>query len=146
MASWINLLDVIYPVGSCYFSISSISPASIIGGTWSAMTGGMLGLTGSTGVATAGSNGGSRTISVNQMPKHRHNLTYSNDPNEETGLSFDSQDYPSRYFLSETSIQRYTSTAIDMPVAAKNLVVLPSGGGQDYIPAHTAVYAWRRTA
>ena len=77
MASWINLLDVIYPVGSCYFSISSISPASIIGGTWSAMTGGMLGLTGSTGVATAGNNGGSRTISVNQMPKHRHTLKYS---------------------------------------------------------------------
>lgn len=29
-----NLLTAVYPVGSVYLSISSISPASIIGGTW----------------------------------------------------------------------------------------------------------------
>ena len=144
MASWINLLDVIYPVGSCYFSISSISPASIIGGTWSAMTGGMLGLTGSTGVATAGNNGGSRTISVNQMPKHRHTLKYSEDPNDETPDAFTFQDYPSRHSTAG-HLRRYVAK-IEDPLPAKNLIVLPTGGGQDYVPAHTAVYGWRRTA
>ena len=61
-----------YPVGSCYFSTVSTSPATVIGGTWAAMTGGMLGLAGSTGVAGAAGNGGSRKISVNQMPSHSH--------------------------------------------------------------------------
>lgn len=144
MASWVNLLDVIYPVGSCYFSISSISPASIIGGTWVAMLGGMLGLTGSTGVATAGSNGGSRKISENQMPKHRHTLKYSEDPNDETPAAFTSPDYPSRHMLTG-HLSRYVANIAD-PLPAKNLIVLPTGGGQDYVPAHTAVYGWRRTA
>lgn len=57
-----------YPVGSCYFSTVATSPATVIGGTWSAMTGGMLGLAGSTGVAGAASNGGSRKISGSQLP------------------------------------------------------------------------------
>ena len=144
MATWVNLLDVIYPVGSCYFSIGSVSPASIIGGTWSAMTGGMLGLVGSTGVATAGSNGGSRKISENQMPKHRHTLKYSEDPNDETPDAFTFQDYPSRH-MAAGHLSRYVAH-IDDPLPAKNLIVLPTGGGQDYVPAHTAVYAWRRTA
>ena len=32
--SFVNLLDIIYPVGSVYFSTSAISPAESIGGTW----------------------------------------------------------------------------------------------------------------
>ena len=39
------------------------------------MTGGMLGLAGSTGVANAASDGGSRKISVDQMPAHSHSLS-----------------------------------------------------------------------
>ena len=61
-----------YPVGSCYFSTVNTSPATIVGGTWAAMTGGMLGLAGSTGVANSASDGGSRKISISQMPSHSH--------------------------------------------------------------------------
>ena len=32
--AFVNLLATIYPVGSVYLSASSISPASVIGGTW----------------------------------------------------------------------------------------------------------------
>ena len=38
------------------------------------MTGGMLGLAGSKGVASAGGDGGSVKISIKQMPEHRHEL------------------------------------------------------------------------
>ena len=64
-----------YPVGSCYFSTVATSPATVIGGTWAAMTGGMLGLAGSTGVAGAASSGGSRKILISQMPSHTHGFT-----------------------------------------------------------------------
>lgn len=39
-----------------------------------AMTGGMLGLAGSTGVADVASDGGSTTISIDQMPTHQHSV------------------------------------------------------------------------
>lgn len=34
-----NLLDVIYPVGSVYFSSTTTSPAETIGGTWTQVSG-----------------------------------------------------------------------------------------------------------
>lgn len=34
MANFVNLMDIIYPVGSIYMSTNNISPASFIGGTW----------------------------------------------------------------------------------------------------------------
>lgn len=35
---YVNLLNVIYPVGSVYFSTNSTSPSTIIGGTWTQIT------------------------------------------------------------------------------------------------------------
>lgn len=38
MSSFVNLLDVVYPVGSVYISMNSESPASTVGGTWTQVT------------------------------------------------------------------------------------------------------------
>lgn len=38
MSSFVNLLDVLYPIGSIYMSMDSTSPASTIGGTWTQIT------------------------------------------------------------------------------------------------------------
>lgn len=38
MANWINLLEVVYPVGSIYMSFNSTSPSSLIGGSWEQIT------------------------------------------------------------------------------------------------------------
>ena len=35
MANFVNLMDVIYPIGSIYVTTSASSPSSIVGGTWS---------------------------------------------------------------------------------------------------------------
>lgn len=34
MSNYVNLMDIVYPVGSIYISMNSTSPAEIIGGTW----------------------------------------------------------------------------------------------------------------
>ena len=38
MANWVNLLEVVYPVGSIYMSFNSTSPSSFIGGSWEQIT------------------------------------------------------------------------------------------------------------
>lgn len=42
MSNFVNLLDVVYPVGSIYLSMNSASPSSIIGGTWKQINGALL--------------------------------------------------------------------------------------------------------
>ena len=34
MSNYVNLLDIVYPVGSIYISVNNISPADSVGGTW----------------------------------------------------------------------------------------------------------------
>lgn len=72
MATWVNLMDVVYPVGSMYFSATSTSPASTVGGTWSQIKGAVIAATGNNGFASV-NYGGSLKITVNQMPTHAHN-------------------------------------------------------------------------
>lgn len=38
MSSFVNLLDIVYPVGSIYTSMNAESPASTVGGTWTQIT------------------------------------------------------------------------------------------------------------
>lgn len=134
--SWINLLDAIYPVGAVYFSILSISPASTIGGTWTQLTGGLLGLADSAGIAAAGSNGGSNTITIEELPKHNHELQAGQQGGSagwDNSGGADRLQYqrlqPGRHIFEFYS--RYTTSV---------------GGGQDFIPAHSSVYCWKRIA
>lgn len=70
--SWINMLEIIYPVGSVYLSIEPVSPASIVGGTWSKKENGCLACAGTVNWAEANQNGGSEIITEEQMPSHTH--------------------------------------------------------------------------
>ena len=71
MATWVNLMDIIYPIGSMYFSATSTSPASTVGGTWSQIKGAVIAATGNNGFASV-NYGGSLKMSINQMPTHSH--------------------------------------------------------------------------
>lgn len=102
------------------------------------MTGGMLGLAGSTGVAGAASTGGSLTISKNQLPSHSHGLYNPSQPFSGTAqrLTTAAGDGSSRWaFIADTQADLTWMRETD-----------ETGGGQNFIPAHTSVYGWRRTA
>lgn len=73
--AFVNLLTVLYPVGAVYISKATTSPSSLIGGTWSKVTDGLLAAAGSTGFAANGGTGGSLYMTVNQMPSHYHSMT-----------------------------------------------------------------------
>lgn len=71
MSNYVNLLDIVYPVGAVYISNNSTTPASIVGGTWTKVAADTFICSG-TPNATGGQN--SFIMSTDQMPKHRHTL------------------------------------------------------------------------
>ena len=73
MATWVNLMDVVYPIGSMYIANSSTSPASIIGGSWTQITNAAL--RGATSAGYTGSD--THSITVRELPQHTHELTWS---------------------------------------------------------------------
>lgn len=68
MSNFVNLMDIIYPVGSIYQSMNAISPASTVGGTWTQLKTFLYGST--TSKQTGGE--ATHTLTVNEMPSHNH--------------------------------------------------------------------------
>lgn len=124
--AYVNLGQVVYPIGAIFASISSTSPSSMFGGTWSQINGDAC-LMGGNAVGYVGS----KTISIAQMPAHTHSaLTkqaeipggdWYNYPYEWCG----SLDH------SENKYRKYVES---------------TGGGQNYLPYSYRCYMWRRTA
>ena len=70
--AYVNLGQVIYPVGAIFAPTSSTSPSSMFGGTWSQITGDACLMAG-----TVVGNAGSKKITIAQMPSHNHPLINS---------------------------------------------------------------------
>lgn len=68
MSNFVNLMDIIYPVGSIYQSMNATSPASSIGGTWTKINTFLY------GADTVGQTGGEKmhTLTIMEMPTHAH--------------------------------------------------------------------------
>lgn len=71
MANFVNLMDVIYPVGSIYITTNATSPADSIGGTWEKIENCLLAASGDT-YNVAGRFSGSNIISQLAIPDHQH--------------------------------------------------------------------------
>lgn len=119
----------VYPVGAYYFSSVSTSPASLFGGTWAAVTGRFLYMNAGTG--TGGSN--THTLTVAQMPSHKHDPTYAI-----TGFCGSGG----------TWLPEYQSVGGSSNTNTERAYIESAGGGGSHnnMPAYQTVYAWRRTA
>lgn len=68
--AYVNLGQVIYPVGSIYQSSNNTSPANLFGGSWSALTDQKFWLPSNSYNSTGGE--WSHTLSIAEMPAHVH--------------------------------------------------------------------------
>ena len=75
--AYVNLGQVIYPVGAIFASTSSTSPSSMFGGTWSQIAGDACLMAG-----TVVGNAGSKKIAVEKMPAHKHRPPQRNGLND----------------------------------------------------------------
>lgn len=137
--SYINLLEIIYPIGSLYCSIIDESPASVVGGTWSKIDEGyyLMGA-GNTYKSTVVGGSNSITLSVNQIPSHKHGLGIHQCSYEISGCGLRNSNTVASWFTDRVML---ATTASSMANSYN------TGGGQAYsnMPAYYPLHMWVRT-
>lgn len=128
MSNFVNLLDIVYPVGSIYQSMNATSPVDFIGGTWTKIKTFLY------GADTANQTGG----------EAEHTLTTSEIPSHFPSVSINIQhgDGPTTRNESLTSglqvggRRRYGDTT----------TVTTAGRAYNNLPPYTTCFIWYRTA
>lgn len=120
-------VDSVYPIGSIYMSVNNVSPASFIGGVWQQIKDTFLLAAGDT--YTAGSTGGeaTHTLTVSEMPSHKHSIPYV----------YGSIGGGGSWITDAGATGNYNPNATGA-----------TGGGQAHnnMPPYLTVYMWQRTA
>lgn len=115
-----------YPVGAIYLSVTDANPAALFGGTWERIGGRFL--LGADTTYTAGSTGGeaAHTLTVDEMPKHNHEIDNLNASGSATPFM--------------------TVQAQDKRGFGGNVQTMYAGGGKAHnnLPPYLAVYMWKR--
>lgn len=119
-----------YPVGSLYMSAEATSPASLFGGTWEQIKDRFILAAGDT--YAAGSTGGeaTHTLTISEMPSHKHNVLIGNN----------SGNRDVRYIPYVDSDNAITWDGTD-PCATSW-----TGGGASHnnLPPYLTAYIWKR--
>lgn len=128
----VNIGDLIHPVGSIYISVNSTNPSLLFGGIWEQIVDRFLYCADSSGAT-----GGSKKISVANLPAHNHTLAIIKTIDEASnyGLRWGETGFFNRVMVSSPT---------DSP--AKQTSTRNTGSGTDYMPPYMTVYAWQRTA
>ena len=124
-----------YPVGSIYLSVSSASPASLFGGTWTQLMDCFL--LGAGASYANGATGGeaAHTLTWNEMPVHDHDLRGFWSVADTPGT--------------ECRALSYNDIGEDMYATQfGNSSIQNAGGNQPHnnMPPYLAVYMWKRVA
>lgn len=132
-----ELLDLMYPIGSIYLSVSSVNPQTIFGGTWEPIQDRFLLAAGSS--YAAGSTGGSATVSLStaNLPAHTHELQLAKRQ------KFLSSGTTGSYVLVDSTDTTSTNYA---PLNNGTTTSAGSGTAHNNMPPYLAVYVWKRTA
>ena len=135
-----QFVDMIYPVGSIYMSANATSPETLFGGTWESVGGRFL--LGADVTYAAGSTGGeaTHTLTVSEMPTHRHNSVKVAE-NYLTAWAAENSGNSSGFELSSLFKQ-------NLEDSLNKFAGDYSGGGAAHnnMPPYLSVYMWQRTA
>lgn len=135
------LNTILFPIGYVYLSVNNTNPGTIFGGKWEQISGYYLYLgTGGTKTNYTGIGTQNHTLTVNQIPSHRH-----------IGLSWLGDDVNQSITLNGGSsgkgynLQYYGGY---VPGQETNIQTRATGGGQGHSHniATYQVYAWKRVS
>ena len=147
--AYVNLIDIIYPVGSIYISVNKTAPQTLFGGSWTQITNKML-----RGVSSS-------TASKQNLGSSSHDhiwgLQYASYFGSFPTLLNASPDEHMLELINATSTTKRTSeydhncnasvgqgwTTISHPVIVAQRAKTDSSS---YLPEHMTCYMWYRTA
>lgn len=126
---WKSLVDLVYPIGSLYFTTNTINPSTLFGGQWEQIKDRFLLACGDK--YTNGAIGGeeNHTLTIGEMPAHNHDIYVDKN----TGLTGQNNFYPLNFI-------QVASNYVDKNVCST------SGGNQPHnnMPPYLAVNVWKR--
>ena len=128
MSSFVNLMDIVYPVGSIYMSTSPISPATRFGGTWNQIKDKFLLSAGDDYTVSSTGGESEHTLTIDEMPHHTHNLGET------------------LYLYTDHITSRYVNGGAETWLDSS--LFKAQGGDQPHnnMPPYYVVYSWERTA
>ena len=147
-----TLLDMVYPVGSIYLSVSGIDPQTLFGGTWARLEDVFLLAAGAK--HPAGSTGGEEmhTLTVGEMPSHGNHLMQGRMYQELADNASNDSSYRSNtLYLGKNafaSTGNFNRGWKDWNGGEMYPAGTLKGGGNPHnnMPPYLAVYTWKRTA
>ena len=145
----LTLINAIYPIGSVYFSVLSINPATTLGGTWEQIAiGRFIAGVGSTtdknglaGTVVSGNNTTgeyAHTLTEAELPAHVHAPLY---------LQYDEDDNPDPS-IPAASVIINNKAAAGGAIEQTNSTTASTGGGlaHNNLPPTFGMYVFKRTA
>ena len=129
-----QFVEMIYPVGSIYMSVSATSPASLFGGTWESISGRFL--LGADSAYSAGSTGGeaTHTLTVDEMPGHYNRLKNISWGGESSATVSHNGSY---------LVYDHNGST---PITNDYYENVGGGAAHNNMPPYLSVYMWQRTA
>lgn len=137
-----TLLKEIYPIGSIYMSVNSTSPANLFGGTWERLQDRFL--VGASNTFSAGTEGGSRSITLTKdnLPSHDHGTwARANATDSTAGYNSMVDSYGTGESVKGWAASLSQTTKKEMRTTTEG-----NGTSFDILPPYLAVYMWKRTA
>lgn len=125
-----------YPVGSLYWSSNATSPASIFGGTWTQIKDKFILTVGSTYANGATGGAATHTLTVSQMPSHRH-MFYIDLTKTVNVPAYNMYFKTTAFSISDTAVARANENG---------MTNTGSGQAHNNMPPYIAKYCWERTA
>lgn len=134
----IDIVNLIYPIGSIYMSVNSTSPASLFGGTWEQLKDRFL--LGAGDTYTNGSTGGNST--------HTHTLNngYAKFNVRTTGSSYADQITVEPYAPNLRCEEANQYTSFDEWTVMGGIALGGTTDSSSSLPPYLVVYMWKRTA
>ena len=172
----LGILDLVYPVGSLYWSKKSTDPARLFGGTWTQIKDKFILAAGDS--YAQGATGGSATVALTtaQLPAHNHsgsaqsNGSHSHSASSNStgehihNVGYNTGNTGSNYciswvnnrnrafndygFIQSSGSHSHTITVNSAGAHTHNLTINNTGSGEAHnnMPPYVTYYCWERTA